>query len=202
MRARSSALATIRENHFISTAWRSLAVFARQAGQALSAAAIAASLSAPPRLATSASFRPVAGSLTSKRAVPATHSPPMRASVLSRPASLSAAMGEVFMSIPGSSWAAVGMTGRPVMVATLPAAGARFPAPGAVFAWVNATKGKAAADAPVGGLSCGCWRSLAGERAGARPQASALNESAMMARPSSIKASLAVSGTSTRTTLA
>src|ERR1700751_3960739 len=99
MRARSSALATISENHFISTAWRSLAVFARQAGQAFSAAGIASSVSGVPRLGTSASLRPVAGAGTAEAEGPDTHSPLISASRLSRAGSLSVAMGEFFMSM-------------------------------------------------------------------------------------------------------
>ena len=101
MRARSSACWCSRPNHFIITAARSLAVLARHSGQARSAAAMAASVSAAPSNATSASFRPVAGSCTSKRALPATHSPPISASVFSSVGSFSVARGEVDMSIAG-----------------------------------------------------------------------------------------------------
>jgi hypothetical protein len=100
MRARSSALSTIRSNHFISTADRSFAVLLRQAGHAVLAVEMACSVSDAPRLATSASFRPVAGSVTSKREEPLTQMPLMRASVASRLASLSRLRGEVFMSMP------------------------------------------------------------------------------------------------------
>ena len=78
-----------------------LTVLLRQAGHAALAAAMAASASAGPRLATSASLAPVAGSVTSKRLLPASHCPLMRASVFSRLGSLSRARGEVFMSMVG-----------------------------------------------------------------------------------------------------
>src|SRR5687767_10368530 len=87
---------------------RSLPVLLRQAGQAAFAAAMAASASLGPRLATSASLVPLLGSCTSKRAAPLSHWPLMRASVLSRLASLSSASGEVFMSIGGVPGAAAG----------------------------------------------------------------------------------------------
>ena len=99
MRARSSACWCSSANHFISTAARSLAALARQAGQALWAAAMAASVSAAPRLATAARCWPVAGSSTSKRASPVTQSPPISASVFSRLASFSADSGELFVSM-------------------------------------------------------------------------------------------------------
>jgi hypothetical protein len=102
MRARSSACWISSANHFIRMAWRSLAVLARQAGQAAPAARIAASACAAPRLATCASVIPVAGSDTAKRASPAIHSPSISASVLSNAASFSVESGEVFMSM-GSS---------------------------------------------------------------------------------------------------
>ncbi len=89
----------IRWNHFISTAWRSLAVLPRQAGQAVLAVATACSVSDAPRLATSASFWPVAGSMTSKREEPLTQMPLTSASVTSRLGSLRLARGEVFMSM-------------------------------------------------------------------------------------------------------
>ena len=68
---------------------RSLAVLLRQAGQAALAAAMAVSASAAPRLATSARWAPVAGSVTAKRLGPLTHWPLTRASVLSRVGSVS-----------------------------------------------------------------------------------------------------------------
>jgi hypothetical protein len=99
MRARSSALSTIRWNHFISTVARSLAVLPRQAGQAVLAVAMACSVSDESRLATSASVCPVAGSVTGKREEPLTQMPLMSASVTSSLASLRLARGEVFMSM-------------------------------------------------------------------------------------------------------
>ena len=90
--------------HLSRIAPRSLAVLSRQAGHAALAAAIAASASAAPTLATSTSLAPVAGSSTSKRVSPATHSPLISASVLSRLRSASAASGEVFMSMRDSGW--------------------------------------------------------------------------------------------------
>ena len=99
MRARSSACWWISWNHFIITAARSLAVLLRQGPQALSAATMALWQSTGPRLATLASTRPVAGSVTSKRLLLPTHSPPISASVFSRPGSFSVARGEVFMSM-------------------------------------------------------------------------------------------------------
>ena len=99
MRARSSACCTISWYHFIMIAARSLAVLLRQGPQALSAATMALWQSTGPKLATLARCRPVAGSVTSKRALPATHSPPIKASVFSRLGSFSAASGEVAVCI-------------------------------------------------------------------------------------------------------
>ena len=102
MRAMSSWLAIKRSNHLRKMMLRSLAVLAFHAGQAALAAAIAAAASAGPRLATSASLIPVAGSKTSKRVVPLTHCPLMSASVLSRVGSLSWESGEAVIGI--SQW--------------------------------------------------------------------------------------------------
>src|SRR3990167_2825901 len=88
-----------RSNHLRRMMLRSLAVLVFQAGQAALAAAMAASASFGPRLATSASLRPVAGSFTSKRLLPATHWPLIRPSVLSRLGSLGWARGDVFISM-------------------------------------------------------------------------------------------------------
>ena len=60
IRARSSLCWCSSANHFSSTAPRSLAVVARQTGQALSAATMAWWHSTAPKLATSASTSPVA----------------------------------------------------------------------------------------------------------------------------------------------
>ncbi|EWS62411.1 hypothetical protein Y695_04361 [Hydrogenophaga sp. T4] len=99
MRPRSSWLAMSRSYHLRRMMLRSLAVLPFQPAQAALAAAMAFSASAGPRLATSASFWPVAGSSTSKRLLPFTHSPLISASVFSRVGSFSRARGEVFMSM-------------------------------------------------------------------------------------------------------
>src|SRR5258706_5087875 len=103
MRARSSAFACRRWNHFIRMAARSFAVLLRHAGHALLAAARAALVSTAPRFATSTSFCPVAGSVTAKRFAPPVHSPPIKASVFKRVGSFSEARGDVFVSM-GRSW--------------------------------------------------------------------------------------------------
>jgi hypothetical protein len=63
-RARSSACARIRSYHLRSTAARSLAVFARQPGNARPAASIARRVSATPMSATCTRVAPVAGFVT------------------------------------------------------------------------------------------------------------------------------------------
>ena len=99
MRPRSSTLAMRRSYHLRSKTLRSLLVLPRQAGRAALAAEMACSASAAPKLATSASFAPVAGSWMSKRLLPLTHWPLIKASVLRSEGSLSKAKGEVFMSM-------------------------------------------------------------------------------------------------------
>ncbi len=77
--ARSSALASIRSFHLRRTALRSLPVLARQAGQALSAAAIARRVSAAPIFGTVPIFSPVAGLVTGQvSALSASHHWPFR----------------------------------------------------------------------------------------------------------------------------
>ncbi|MNG25925.1 hypothetical protein D3C84_1108440 [compost metagenome] len=63
-RARSSRLASIRSNHLRSLLARSLAVRARQAGSALSAASMARRVSLAPIFGTLPMISPVAGLLT------------------------------------------------------------------------------------------------------------------------------------------
>ena len=99
MRARSSACWCSSANHFMRMPARSLAVLLRQAGQAALAACTARRAASAPWFATSASFWPVAGSLTAKRSVALVHSPSISESVLSSVASASDASGEVFMSM-------------------------------------------------------------------------------------------------------
>src|SRR6218665_1391312 len=99
MRARSSWWASSNSHHLRKMMLRSLAVLDFQGPQAAFAAAMAPSASPGPRWATWASFRPVAGSSTSKRRLPATQRLSMSPSVLSRLGSLSVARGEVFMSM-------------------------------------------------------------------------------------------------------
>ena len=67
MRPKSSMLAISKSYHLRSNMLRSLLVLLRQAGKAALAAAMAASASGAPKLATSANLAPVEGSLTSKR---------------------------------------------------------------------------------------------------------------------------------------
>src|SRR3989344_3379776 len=78
---------------------RALAGSLAQAGQARLAAAIAASVSVPPRLATWASRAPVAGSVTSKTWPLPFHWPSMRAWVLSSVGSWSLDRGDVGMVV-------------------------------------------------------------------------------------------------------
>src|SRR5882672_9051979 len=63
---------------------------------------MARSVSSVPRLATSASLCPVAGSLTTKRLLPPTQCPSISELVLSSAASCNDDSGEVFRSIEGS----------------------------------------------------------------------------------------------------